>query len=86
MQMLPDIELQLFELLQDDDYLVRAEAARALAVSDSPSVLEALRHATHDRHAAVQHAARASLVEIVRRTGIVPLVADAKEARGVIAR
>ena len=48
-------------LLKDEDHMVRAEAARALAQGESPSSWEALEDALHDRSATVQEAAERSI-------------------------
>jgi HEAT repeat protein len=61
------VEPRLLELLNDEDHLVRGEAARVLAESDSPAVREALDRLLLDRSALVQDTVKASLQEIERR-------------------
>ena len=48
-------------LLNDDDHIVRAEAARALAGCNSPLAQQALREVLMDRSATVREAAEQSL-------------------------
>jgi HEAT repeat protein len=61
------LESAIIEVLSDEDHLVRAEAARALAMCNSPAVVQALRGALHDRAVVVQETAQRSLQEISRR-------------------
>ena len=51
----------LIELLEDEDHSVRAGAAEALQYCPTAEVQEALQHATGDRSAPVQNAAKSSL-------------------------
>ena len=67
MDMIPHLEAEVIELLSDDEYLVRAEAAQALERCTSEEVIEALRERLADRSVAVQEAAEQSLQEIGRR-------------------
>jgi HEAT repeat protein len=67
MRAIDDVEARLLELLSDDDHLVRSEAARVLASSDSPAVRLALDRLLLDRSALVQDTVKASLQEIERR-------------------
>jgi HEAT repeat protein len=57
----PKLEESIFCLLGDEDHLVRAEAAAALAQSMTPASREALERALQDRSPIVQEAARKSL-------------------------
>ena len=61
------VEARLLELLNDEDHLVRSEAARVLAESDSVAVREALDRLLLDRSMLVQDTVKASLQEIERR-------------------
>jgi len=58
----PPTEISIIRMLGDDDHLVRAEAAAALAQATSQGSLDALREALGDRSSAVQEAARKSLL------------------------
>jgi HEAT repeat protein len=62
------IEYELHERLLDDDHLVRAEAARVLAVCDSPDTHEALRESLADSSLTVREAAEASLKTLKQPT------------------
>ena len=55
------LEETITDLLYDEDHLVRAEAALALAQCDSRASLDALREAEQDRSASVREAATGSL-------------------------
>jgi hypothetical protein len=55
------LEPVIIKLLEDEDHLIRAEAALALAQSNSESSREALRRAETDRSLAVQQAVSSSL-------------------------
>lgn len=55
---------QVIEALKDRDTGVRSEAARVLASSEQPQVVEALGSALSDRHAGVRAAAEASLRQL----------------------
>lgn len=57
----PKLEESIFCLLGDEDHLVRAEAAAALADSMTPASREALERALQDRSPIVQESARKSL-------------------------
>ncbi|MEX0937811.1 MAG: HEAT repeat domain-containing protein [Pirellulales bacterium] len=59
-----ELEGQILELLADDDHMVRAEAAKSLALSDSATARPALTEALGDRSISVQEAARASLDQL----------------------
>ncbi len=61
MNVVPDLENAIIERLSDEDHLVRAEAAKALAVCKSAKAQSALRRALSDRSIAVQEAAEWSL-------------------------
>jgi len=56
-----ELELELIELLADDDYLTRVEAAHALAQTNSPASSAALRLALGDEMASVRQAAQQAL-------------------------
>jgi HEAT repeat protein len=57
-----ETEFELSEMLQDEDHLVRAEAAALLASCRSPASAAALRRSLADHSAAVREAARKSLL------------------------
>ena len=57
----PRFETRLVALLEDEDHLVRAEAATALAAATSEASFTALEAATIDRSTTVQEAARQAL-------------------------
>jgi len=61
MGLAPRIEFDLHERLLDEDHLVRAEAARVLALCDTPDTHDVLREALTDRSLIVREAAEASL-------------------------
>jgi HEAT repeat protein len=63
----PQVEETVIELARQDDHLLRAAAATALADSDSPAARALLEEARYDSSLAVQEAALASLAEIDRR-------------------
>ena len=56
-----DLEGALIDRLADDDHLVRAEAARALADCPTPAVRQALEAALADRSLVVREAAEEAL-------------------------
>jgi len=58
-----ELESAIIERLQDEDHLIRAEAAAALGRLNTPSARRALSQAMEDRSQAVQEAARRSLAE-----------------------
>jgi hypothetical protein len=60
------LEEAILDLLIDDDPYLRIEAIRALAISPSERVLQALRDALLDSHPLVQQAAEAALAELKR--------------------
>jgi len=55
------VESSVIPLLQDEDPAIRAEAAAALALTDSPAGLQALRNALSDPNALVREAAENSI-------------------------
>lgn len=57
----PLVEAMILRLLKDEEHIVRAEAAAALAEGRTAASLEALEEATGDRSISVQEAARKSL-------------------------
>jgi len=61
LRLVPEVEEAIVPLLQDDDHLIRAEAAATLGESRSEPAREALAEALHDRSLAVREAARKSL-------------------------
>ena len=61
---LSDLERPLLDRLHDEDHVVRAEAARALAACNTAAVRQALLEATGDRSVVVQEAAEQSLREL----------------------
>ena len=67
MQIVARVESTVIGLLADDDYVIRAEAAKALAWCDSETACAALRETLFNRSVIVQEAAEESLLKIVRR-------------------
>lgn len=63
----PQLEEAIHELLEDEDHIVRAAAATALAESDSGATRAALEAARHDTSLTVQEAVAASLEQIAAR-------------------
>lgn len=61
MELVPELTESVLELLDDEDYLVRAAAADVLQLCPTTEVVEALQLLTRDRSAAVKNAAKASL-------------------------
>jgi len=61
-ELVPQLEPTVIELLHDEDHLVRVEAALALAGSTSEASRVALEETLNDRSTVVQEAARKSLV------------------------
>ncbi len=61
LKLVREVEGAVVALLQDEDHLVRAEAAATLGESSSEKAREALAEALHDRSLAVREAARKSL-------------------------
>jgi HEAT repeat protein len=59
-----ELEGPIVQLLTDEDHMVRAEAAKSLALSDSAAARSALTEALGDRSVSVQEAARASLDQL----------------------
>lgn len=55
------VESSVIPLLQDEDPAIRAEAAAALALTDSPAAINALKNALADPNALVREAAEASI-------------------------
>ena len=66
MEAIADLEASVIALLSDEDHLVRAEAAKALAICDTANVRQALRDALYDRSVIVQETAERSLQELTR--------------------
>jgi HEAT repeat protein len=66
-EVVPQIEETLIELLASPDHLVRASTAAALGDSSTPAALSALNEACHDSSLIVQEAALGALGEIARR-------------------
>jgi HEAT repeat protein len=65
-----DLEAPLLALLKDEDHIVRAESAAALAECDSPAARTALLEALSDRSVTVRDAARESLEAMAEAQGI----------------
>jgi HEAT repeat protein len=61
------LEETIIARLQDEDHLVRVEAATALGAFDSQAIRVALREALHDRAVAVQEAAESSLQRLAQQ-------------------
>jgi HEAT repeat protein len=68
------LEGSILHLLEDEDHLVRAEAAAALSKSRSPASHDALCEALGDRSPTVREAARKSLDQWARSAPAMPLV------------
>lgn len=86
MDAVAQLEVPILALLVDEDHLVRAEAAKALAVCDTPAVRQALREAMRDRALIVQETAERSLQELAQRAtrSHTPLTAaDARTAEAL---
>jgi HEAT repeat protein len=77
-----ELEPLIIELLTDEDHLIRAEAAAALAFSRSEESLYALEELLGDRSLVVQEAARKSLTARKRIAGGAGLAADFPENAG----
>jgi HEAT repeat protein len=67
MDMVAEVEAAILELLKDDDHMVRADAARALAQCDRPATQAALQEALSDSSVSVQDAAEQSLQALKNR-------------------
>src|SRR5690606_14962718 len=63
-----EVEPGVIHLLRDDDHMIRLEAARTLAESDSPSTREALSTALADPHGLVQEEARRLLARFEEKS------------------
>ncbi|RMF86960.1 MAG: hypothetical protein D6741_21205, partial [Planctomycetota bacterium] len=63
LDLVPQLEMSIIPLLRDEDHIVRAEAAAALALSESPQSRAALVEALNDPRPTVREAARKSLEE-----------------------
>lgn len=70
------LEIELLASLEDEDHMVRAEAATTLATSQSPIVREALRGALNDRSVTVQKAAEDALLTAGARIAEEPLTPE----------
>jgi HEAT repeat protein len=80
MQIVTDLEEAVIVALKDEDHLVRLEAARALALSNTAEACLALREAEHDTSVTVREAAAESLEKLSRRRPDLALLADSLEA------
>ncbi len=83
MGLVPQFENQLIELIDDDDHMIRREAALALGDHESPAVRAALATALTDQSASVQDAAAESLQRINASPAAAPHVGSnhAEEGR-----
>jgi len=63
-----ELQEQIIGLLQDEDHLIRAEAAMVLARSDAPRARQALREALIDRSRTVREAAERGLQMLASRS------------------
>lgn len=79
MQMVEDVEPTVITMLQDEDHLVRLEAARALAQCNSAEACVALRDSEHDTSVTVREAASESLTKVFRRRPGLAALADSLE-------
>jgi len=79
LELIPKLEPAVLHLLEDEDHVVRAEAAAALGQGHSPQSRRALQMALFDRSATVQEAARKSLARRADSTGRPEEASAAKE-------
>ena len=81
-----ELEQELIELLEDEDHMVRTEAAGALGDCQSPAAEEALMRVLDDRSVTVRLAARESLKHMADRAGgsrcVGPASAEPSLSRG----
>lgn len=61
MEAAKELQTEILELLEDEDHIIRTEAARALGQARGSHVVRALHDALHDRSVAVQAAAQEAL-------------------------
>lgn len=80
MQIVLDVETAIIAAMRDEDHLVRVEAGRALAQSNSVEACLALRDAEHDTSVTVREVAADSLDKLYRRRPEIAARADALEA------
>ncbi|HQU44474.1 MAG TPA: HEAT repeat domain-containing protein, partial [Pirellulales bacterium] len=80
MQVVKQLEAAVIARLEDEDHLVRLEAARALGQCDTASACLALRTAEGDTSLTVREAATDSLEKLYRRRPEMALLADSIEA------
>jgi HEAT repeat protein len=80
MQTINDLEEAVVVALKDEDHLVRLEAARGLAQSNTVEACLALREAEHDTSVTVREAAAESLEKLSRRRPDLAMLADSLEA------
>jgi len=69
LQATAELESPLIALMEDEDHMVRTEAARALGDRGSSEAQGALANALHDRSATVQRVARESLERLADQAG-----------------
>ncbi|HVA46506.1 MAG TPA: HEAT repeat domain-containing protein [Pirellulales bacterium] len=80
MQVVKQLEAAVIARIEDEDHLVRLEAARALGQCDSANACLALRTAERDTSLTVREAATDSLEKLYRRRPEMALLADSIEA------
>ena len=67
MEVTDHVEEELIVLLEDDDHMIRCEAAESLGACNGKQVIEVLRQRLLDRSVSVQEAAEASILRIMER-------------------
>lgn len=82
MQVVKQLEPSVIERLDDEDHLVRLEAARALAQCDSAMACLALRRAEQDTSVTVRESASESLEKLYRRRPDLAVLSDELVAAG----
>ena len=74
MQVVLKVEAEIIELLSDADHFLRTEAIRALAYSDSPNSLQAIRDCLLDNSPSVRDVAEQTLQWFAQQDPAEPLV------------
>jgi HEAT repeat protein len=80
MQIVTEVEEAVIVAIKDEDHLVRLEAARALAQSNTAEACLALRDAEHDTSVTVRETAADSVEKMSRRRPDLAMMADSLEA------
>ncbi len=79
MEAVSEISDDALRLLDDEDHLVRLEAAKALGQCRTMEAYAALTHATDDRSLTVREAALTSLEQIAKSSPAIALLSDAAQ-------